>query len=648
MTVMTHPGLAFGRLWPSLEAADVLWGVIAGAGLYAAVLWMRKKRRNYRHGVEYGSARWGNYRDIDPFIDPVFRNNIPLTATERLMCSFPSGSVGRFAKPSRPKYGRNKNVLVVGGSGSGKTRFFCKPSIMQMHSSYVITDPKGSLILECGKMLERGVPVYDPEGKTVMESADIDGEEEKSPKDDLSGRLDKGGKGNMSGGTGNPEPEKAMAFKGLKGGFRSVKGENQAVFKGIIGKRGIMRKSKRRGRRQGYVIKVFNTIDFRKSMHFNPLSYIRCEKDILKFVTVLMENTKGEGNGGDPFWLKAERLLFTAYIGYMFYYLPMEERTFANLIDMIDHSRVKEEDEDAVNAIDLLFQEAAERDAGNFAVRQYRRFRLAAGKTLKSIIISCAARLAPLDISELREITAFDEMELELLGDRLTALFIIVSDTDDTFNFLAAIMYSQLFNLLCERADNVYGGHLPIHVRCICDEFANIGKIPNFEKLIATIRSREISASVILQSMSQLKAIYKESADTVAGNCDTLLFLGGKEKTTLKELSETLGKETIDLCNLSDTRGNSPSKGISFQKMGKELLSQDEIAVMDGGKCILQVRGVRPFLSDKYDITQHPMYRFLSDFDARNRFDVEGFVRRRMKLSKKLVVTDYMDLGVIS
>ena len=572
ITVMGHPELAFKTYLPSFNMTDISIGLMAGAGLYALIIYKRNHHKNYKHGQEYGSARWGSEKDIEPFIDPVFRNNIPLTATERLMCSFPGGICGEFKKPGRPKYGRNKNVMIVGGSGSGKTRFFVKPSIMQMHSSYVVTDPKGTLILECGKLLKQGAPVFDSTGKPV---------------------TDKNG----------------------------------------------------RQRRQPYQIKVFNTIDFTKSHHYNPMTYVKSEKDILKLVTVIMENTKGDGKEGDPFWSKAERLLLTAYIGYMFYFLVEEERTFANLIEMLDHSQVKEEDENAVNAVDLLFQEAGKKDPGNFAVRQYKKYKLAAGKTTKSILISCAARLAPFDIKELRELTAYDEMELDLTGDRLTALFIIISDTDDTFNFLAAMMYSQLFNLLCERADNVYKGHLPVHVRCILDEFPNTGKIPNFEKLIATIRSREISASVILQSMSQLKALYKESSDTVQGNCDTLLFLGGKEKTTLKDMSETLGKETIDLFNTSDTRGTSASKGVNYQRTGKELMSQDEISVMDGGKCILQVRGVRPFYSDKYDITTHPMYKYLSDYDERNTFDVESYVRHKMKLTKNTVISRYKDLG---
>ena len=572
MTLVTHPGLAFKCPLPSLNMTDISIGLMAGAGLYAAVWYKRKHHKNYRNGQEYGSARWGNEKDIEPFMDPEFRNNIPLTATERLMCSFPGGTCGEFQKPIRPKYGRNKNVMIVGGSGSGKTRFYAKPSIMQMHSSYVITDPKGTLVLECGKMLQKGAPKFDTKGRPVK---DKNGRQERVP----------------------------------------------------------------------YTIKVFNTIDFNKSNHYNPLAYVKSEKDILKLVTVLMENTKGDGKEGDPFWNKAERLLLTAYIGYMYYFVPEKERTFANLIEMLDHSQVKEEDEEAVNAVDLLFQEAGKKDPGNFAVRQYKKYKLAAGKTTKSILISCAARLAPFDIKELRELTAYDEMELDLIGDRLTALFIIISDTDDTFNFLAAMMYSQLFNLLCERADNLYNGHLPIHVRCILDEFANTGKIPNFERLIATIRSREISASVILQSMSQLKAIYKDNADTICGNCDTLLFLGGKEKTTLKDMSETLGKETIDLFNTSDTRGSSQSMGVNYQKTGKELMSQDEISVMDGGKCILQVRGVRPFYSDKYDITTHPMYKELSDYDERNTFDVESYVSHRLKLTKNTVISDYRNLG---
>ena len=574
MTLCSHPELAFKTYLPSIDPKDILAGVITGLALYGIVSYRRAHRKNYKNGQEYGSARWGTHKEIEPFIDPVFRNNIPLTATERLMCSFPSGISGTFMKPSKPKYGRNKNVMVVGGSGSGKTRFYAKPSIMQMHSSYVITDPKGTLVLECGKMLKRGAPRYDKKGRPVKNK---DGKQLYRP----------------------------------------------------------------------YKIKIFNTIDFNKSQHYNPFAYIKTDKDILKLVTVLMENTKGDGKASDPFWEKAERLLYTAYIGYIHYYLPKEEHTFANLIDMLDYSEVKEDDEKAVNAVDMLFEEVKEKYGNTFAVRQYKKYKMAAGKTAKSILISCGARLAPFDIAELREITSYDEMELHLTGDRLTALFMIVSDTDDTFNFLAAMMYTQLFNLLCERADNEYNGHLPVHVRCILDEFATIGKIPNFERLIATIRSREISASVILQSMSQLKSIYKDNADTVCGNCDTLLFLGGKEKTTLKDMSEALGKETIDLYTTQDTRGRMPNMSINFQKTGKELMTQDEMSIMDGGRCILQVRGVRPFFSEKYDITTHPMYKMLSDYDKKNTFDIESHVSRHLKLTKNTEITEVVNLGII-
>ncbi|MCR5338556.1 MAG: type IV secretory system conjugative DNA transfer family protein [Lachnospiraceae bacterium] len=525
-----------------------------------AIFQKAQKTKKFRPGKEYGSARWGTKKDITPFINPDFRQNIILTQTERLTME---------GRPKIPKNARNKNVIVVGGSGSGKTRFYVKPQLMQMHSSYVVTDPKGQILVECGKMLQKGVPKIDPDGNTVKD--------------------DKG----------------------------------KTVY-------------------QPYEIKVFNTINFDRSMHYNPFEYIKSEKDILKLVNTLMENTKSEGaQAGDPFWDKAEKLLYTAYIGFIWYEAPRCEQNFSTLIEMIDLSETREDDEGYENVIDLLFKELEQENPQHFAVRQYRKYKLAAGKTAKSILVSCGARLAPFDIAELRELTSYDEMELDKLGDRLTALFVIISDTDNTFNFLVSILYSQLFNLLCELADNVYGGRLPIHVRCLLDEFSNIGKIPQFEKLIATIRSREISASIILQSKSQLKALYKDSADTIEGNADCTLFLGGREKTTLKELEEILGKETIDLFNTSDTRGFHPSYGTNYQKTGKQLMSQDEIAVMDGGKCILQLRGVRPFLSDKYDITQHKQYHKLSDYDKRNEFDIEKYVKNRSHA--RILPTDTVD-----
>ena len=479
-------------------------------------------------GVEYGSARWGNTVDIRPFVDPVFQNNVILTQTERLMMS---------NRPKNPKNARNKNALIVGGSGSGKTRFWLKPNLMQCHSSYVVTDPKGSIVVECGKLLQR----------------------------------------------------------------------------------------------EGYKIKILNTINFKKSMHYNPFAYIRSEKDILKLVTTLIANTKGEGKAGDDFWVKAETLLYTALIGYIYFEAPEHEQNFSTLIEFINASEVREDDEDFQNPVDLMFAQLEEKDPQHFAVRQYKKYKLAAGKTAKSILISCGARLAPFDIKELRELTAYDEMELDTLGDRKTALFIIISDTDDTFNFLVSMAYTQLFNLLCDKADDVYGGRLPVHVRCLIDEAANIGQIPKLEKLMATIRSREISACLVLQAQSQLKALYKDNADTIIGNCDSMIFLGGKEKTTLKDLSETLGKETIDMFNTSDTRGSQRSYGLNYQKLGKELMSMDELAVMDGGKCILQLRGVRPFLSEKYDITKHPNYKYLSDFDKRNTFNIEKYLSTKFK-----------------
>ena len=532
----------------SIKPTHLLIGAGFGAAMKFAVYSKAKNAKKLRLGSEYGSARWGTQKDIEPYMDPVFANNIPLTQTERLMLN---------GRPKKPKYARNKNILVIGGSGSGKTRFFVKPSLMQMHSSYVVTDPKGTILVECGKMLQ----------------------------------------------------------------------EN------------------------GYKIKVLNTINFKKSLHYNPFSYIRSEKDILKLVNTIMLNTKGEGEKStEDFWTKAERLYFCALIGYIWYEAPEEEQNFSMLIDMIDASETREEDETFKNAIDLLFEELEEKDPNHFAVRQYKKYKLSAGKTAKSILISCGARLAPFDIAELRELTSRDDLQLDRMGEEKTAFFVIISDTDTTFNFLVSIMYTQLFNLLCDKADDIYGGRMPIHIRFLLDEFANIGQIPNFDKLIATIRSREISAAIILQAKSQLKSIYKEAADTIDGNCDTVLFLGGKEKTTLKEMEELLGKETIDMYNTSDTRGSSQSYGLSYQKTGKNLMSQDEIAVMDGGKCILQVRGVRPFLSDKFDITQHPQYKNLSDFDKKNAFDVEKYVKHygQLSLKRKEVVEDFYDAGTIS
>ena len=523
---------------PSIHLIDILVGVGVAALIKFIVYTKGKNAKKFRQGKEYGSARWGNKKDIEPYMDEKFQNNILLTQTERLTMN---------GRPSNPKYARNKNVLVIGGSGSGKTRFFVKPNLMQMHSSYCVTDPKGTIILECGKMLEDN----------------------------------------------------------------------------------------------GYEIKILNTINFKKSMKYNPFAYICSEKDILKLVQTIIANTKGEGEkAGEDFWVKAEKLYYTALIGYIFYEAPREEKNFATLLDMIDASEVREDDETYMNPIDRLFEALEKKEPTHFAVKQYKKYKLAAGKTAKSILISCGARLAPFDIQELRDLMQEDELELDTLGDRKTALFVIISDTDDTFNFVVSIMYSQLFNLLCDKADDVYGGRLPIHVRCLLDEFANIGLIPKFEKLIATIRSREISASIILQAQSQLKAIYKDNADTIVGNCDSTLFLGGKEKTTLKELSETLGKETIDLYNTSETRSNQKSFGLNYQKTGKELMSQDEITVMDGSKCIFQLRGVRPFLSDKFDITKHKNYKLLEDYDKKNLFDIESYMKRRgkAKLNKNTVI----------
>ena len=530
MSMMGTIPVAFANPLPSLHPLDLLVGLCCGTGLRLAVYLRGKNAKKYRHGMEYGSARWGNAKDIEPFMAPKFSDNIILTKTERLMMS---------NRPPDPKNARNKNVLVVGGSGSGKTRFWLKPNLLQCHSSYVITDPKGSIVIECGNALLQ----------------------------------------------------------------------------------------------KGYKLKIFNTINFSKSMKYNPMAYIHSEKDILKLVTALMTNTKGEGQGGDPFWDKAERLLLVSLIAYLHYEAPVEEQNFATLLEMLNTMQVSEDDETYQNPVDLLFEDLGKKKPKSFAVRQYKLYKLAAGKTAKSILISCGARLAPFDIQEVRDATMYDELELDKLGDRKTALFLIMSDTDSTFNFLISMIYTQLFNLLCDKADDVYGGKLPVHVRCLIDECANIGQIPNLEKLVATIRSREISACLVLQARSQLKAIYKDNADTIVGNMDSQIFLGGSEPTTLKDLSEMLGKETIDAFNTSDTRGNSPSYGTTFQKMGHELLSRDELAVLDGGKCILQLRGVRPFLSDKYDLTQHPNYKLTSDYDPKNTFDIEKYLNRKEKIN---------------
>ena len=529
MAMMGTFPVAFANPLPSLHPFDLVIGLCCGAGMRLAVYLKSKNAKKYRHGMEYGSARWGNAKDIEPFMAPKFSDNIILTKTERLMMS---------NRPPDPKNARNKNVLVVGGSGSGKTRFWLKPNLLQCHSSYVVTDPKGTIVLECG----------------------------------------------------------------------------QAMLK------------------NGYRVKILNTINFKKSMHYNPFSYVHSEKDILKLVTTLMTNTKGEGSGGDPFWEKSERLLLTALIAYLHYEAPVEEQNFATLLEMLNTMQVLEDDEEYQNPVDLLFEELAKKKPNSFAGRQYKLYKLAAGKTAKSILISCGARLAPFDIQELRDLTMYDELALDTLGDKKTALFLIMSDTDSTFNFLISMVYTQLFNLLCDKADDQYGGKLPVHVRCLIDECANIGQIPNLEKLVATIRSREISACLVLQAKSQLKAIYKDNADTIIGNMDSQIFLGGSEPGTLKDLSEILGKETIDSFNTSDTRGNSPSYGTSFQKLGHELLSRDELAVLDGGKCILQLRGVRPFLSDKYDLTQHPNYKLTSDYDPKNTFDIEKYLNRKEKI----------------
>ena len=530
MVLFMNFGLAYKSVLPSFHPFDLMVGLVGAAALKAVIYFKGKNAKKYRQGEEYGSARWGTAKDIEPFMAPKFADNIILTKTERLMMS---------NRPPDPKNARNKNVLVVGGSGSGKTRFWLKPNLLQCHSSYVVTDPKGSIVVECGNALLKN----------------------------------------------------------------------------------------------GYKLKILNTINFKKSMHYNPFAYVHSEKDILKLVTTLMTNTKGEGSGGDPFWEKSERLLLTALIAYLHYEAPVEEQNFATLLEMLNTMQVLEDDEEYQNPVDLLFEELAKKKPNSFAGRQYKLYKLAAGKTAKSILISCGARLAPFDIQELRDLTMYDELALDTLGDKKTALFLIMSDTDSTFNFLISMVYTQLFNLLCDKADDVYGGKLPIHVRCLIDECANIGQIPNLEKLVATIRSREISACLVLQARSQLKAIYKDNADTIVGNMDSQIFLGGSEPTTLKDLSEMLGKETIDAFNTSDTRGNSPSYGTTFQKMGHELLSRDELAVLDGGKCILQLRGVRPFLSDKYDLTQHPNYKLTSDYDPKNTFDIEKYLNRKEKIN---------------
>ena len=545
MVLVLNFQMAFSRILPSMHKNELLVGITGAVAVKLLVYMKGKNAKKFRQGVEYGSARWGTAKDIAPFIDPVFENNILLTMTERLTMN---------GRPKNPKFARNKNVIVIGGSGSGKTRFYVKPNLMQMgkYISYVVTDPKGTIIIECGKMLVR----------------------------------------------------------------------------------------------HGYKVKVLNTINFSKSMHYNPFHYIRSEKDILKLVNTLIANTKGDGEkAGEDFWVKSERLFYCALIGYIWYEAPEEEKNFTTLLEMINASEAREDDPEFQSPVDLMFERLEEKDPEHFAVRQYKKFLLSAGKTRSSILISCGARLSPFDIKELRDLMETDEMELDTIGDRKTALFVIISDTDDTFNFVVSILYTQLFNLLCDKADNEYGGRLPVHVRCLLDEFANIGQIPKFEKLIATIRSREISASIILQSQSQLKAIYKDNADTIAGNCDTTLFLGGKEKTTLKEMSEILGKETIDSFNTSENRGREVSHGLNYQKLGKQLMTEDEIAVMDGGKCILQLRGVRPFFSDKYDITKHPNYKYLSDYDKKNTFDMEKHLRRRPALVKPDEPFDYYEIS---
>ena len=567
--------LALEGWWPSLHPLDLLVGLCCGAGLRLAVYLKSKNAKKYRHGMEYGSARWGTHEDIAPYVDPVFQNNVILTKTESLTMN---------SRPKDPKTARNKNVLVIGGSGSGKTRFWLKPNLMQMHSSYVVTDPKGTILVECGKMLQRGTPKMRPKlGKDHQPVKDRHG---------------------------NPV-------------YETVKDKNGKVVY------------------EPYRIKVLNTINFKKSMHYNPFAYIHSEKDILKLVTTLIANTKGEGKAGDDFWVKAETLLYCALIGYIHYEAPVEEQNFATLIEFINAMEVREDDEEFKNPVDLMFDALEAEKPNHFAVRQYKKYKLAAGKTAKSILISCGARLAVFDIAELREVTSYDELELDTLGDRKTALFLIMSDTDDSFNFLISMCYTQLFNLLCEKADDVYGGRLPVHVRCLIDECANIGQIPKLEKLVATIRSREISACLVLQAQSQLKAIYKDNADTIIGNMDTSIFLGGKEPTTLKELEAVLGKETIDTYNTGESRGRETSHSLNYQKLGKSLMSQDELAVMDGGKCILQLRGVRPFLSDKYDITKHPNFKYTADADDKNAFDIEAFLSARLKLKPNEVCDVY-------
>ncbi len=567
--------VALASWWPSLHPLDLLVGVCGGGGLRLAVYLKGKNAKKYRHNVEYGSARWGKPEDIAPYVDPVFQNNVILTKTESLTMN---------SRPKDPKTARNKNVLVIGGSGSGKTRFWLKPNLMQMHSSYVVTDPKGTILVECGKMLQRGTPKMRPKlGKDHQPVKDRHG---------------------------NPV-------------YETVKDKNGKVVY------------------EPYRIKVLNTINFKKSMHYNPFAYLHSEKDILKLVTTLIANTKGEGKAGDDFWVKAETLLYCALIGYIHYEAPVEEQNFSTLIEFINAMEVREDDEEFKNPVDLMFDELESRNPSHFAVRQYKKYKLAAGKTAKSILISCGARLAVFDIAELREVTAYDELELDTLGDRKTALFLIMSDTDDSFNFLISMCYTQLFNLLCEKADDVYGGRLPVHVRCLIDECANIGQIPKLEKLVATIRSREISACLVLQAQSQLKAIYKDNADTIIGNMDTSIFLGGKEPTTLKELSAVLGKETIDTYNTGESRGRETSHSLNYQKLGKELMSQDELAVMDGGKCILQLRGVRPFLSDKYDITKHPNFKYTADANKKNAFDIEAFLSARLKLKPNEICDVY-------
>ena len=567
--------VALASWWPSLHPLDLLVGICCGGGLRLAVYLKSKNAKKYRHGMEYGSARWGTHEDIAPYVDPVFQNNVILTKTESLTMN---------SRPKDPKTARNKNVLVIGGSGSGKTRFWLKPNLMQMHSSYVVTDPKGTILVECGKMLQRGTPKMRPKlGKDHQPIKDRHG---------------------------NPV-------------YETVKDKNGKVVY------------------EPYRIKVLNTINFKKSMHYNPFAYLHSEKDILKLVTTLIANTKGEGKAGDDFWVKAETLLYCALIGYIHYEAPVEEQNFATLIEFINAMEVREDDEEFKNPVDLMFDALEAEKPNHFAVRQYKKYKLAAGKTAKSILISCGARLAVFDIAELREVTSYDELELDTLGDRKTALFLIMSDTDDSFNFLISMCYTQLFNLLCEKADDVYGGRLPVHVRCLIDECANIGQIPKLEKLVATIRSREISACLVLQAQSQLKAIYKDNADTIIGNMDTSIFLGGKEPTTLKELAAVLGKETIDTYNTGESRGRETSHSLNYQKLGKELMSQDELAVMDGGKCILQLRGVRPFLSDKYDITKHPNFKYTADASDKNAFDIEAFLSTRLKLKPNEVFDVY-------